>query len=166
MSESTQSEGALATRVNKKKLRCHFCNKIGHFKRDCAEFAKVKDQSKPVQTQKKTKVGAFKLTITADNADNENSSDSESTGVVVQHVLSACFNGHDQWILDSGATCHMCNNTASFDDLQPLPKSLNVTLGDGRNVQAVGQGSVVFNEFVAGQGKLYATQCVFFSYLI
>ena len=132
-------EGALATQVNKK-LRCHFCNKIGHFKRECAEFAKVKDQSKPVQTQKKTKLGAFKVTITADN---ENSSDSESTGLVVQHVLSACSNGHDQWILNSGATCHMCNTTATFDDLQPLPKPLNVTLGDGRNVQAAGQGNVV-----------------------
>ena len=117
-----------------------FCNKTGHFKRDCAEFAKVKDQSKPVQTQRKTKLGAFKVTITADN---KNSSDSESTGLVVQHVLSACSNGHDQWILDSGATCHMCNDAAMFDDLRPLPKPLNVTLGDGRNVQAVGQGNVV-----------------------
>lgn len=117
-----------------------FCNKTEHFKKDCAELAKVKDQSKPVQTQRKTKLGAFKVTITADN---KNSSDSESTGLVVQHVLSACSNGHDQWILDSGATCHMCNDAAMFDDLRPLPKPLNVTLGDGRNVQAVGQGNVV-----------------------
>ena len=48
-------------------------------KRDCAEFAKVKDQSISVQTQKKTKFRAFKVTITADN---ENSSDCESTGLV------------------------------------------------------------------------------------
>ena len=80
------------------------------------------------------------MTITADN---ENSSDSESTGLVVQHALSASSNGRDQWILDSGATCHRCNDAATFSDLRPLSISLNVALGDGRNIQAVGQGNVV-----------------------
>ena len=41
------------------------------------------------------KLGAY---ITADN---ENSSDNESTGLVVQHALSACSNGRDQLILVS-----------------------------------------------------------------
>ena len=91
-------------------------------------------------------MGAFKVTITADN---ENSSDSESTGLVVQHVLSACFYGRDQWILDSGATCHVCNDPATFSDLQPLSVPLNITLGDSRNVQAVGQG----NEVLMSHGK-------------
>ena len=132
-------EGALTTRF-KKKLRCHFCNKLGHFKRDCEEFAKVKGQIEPVQVKKKTKMGAFKVTITAEN---ENSSDSESTGLVVQHALSADSNAHDQWILDSGATCHMCNDEAMFSHLRALRSPLNVTLGDGRNLQAVGRGNVV-----------------------
>ena len=42
-SRATQpsQEGAMTTRF-RKKLRCHFCNKPGHFKKDCEEFAKVK----------------------------------------------------------------------------------------------------------------------------
>ena len=124
----------------KKKPRCHFCYKPGHFKRDCKEFARVKGQSKPDQAKKKTKMGAFKVTITAED---ENSSDSESTGLVVQHALSADSNARDQWILDSGATCHMCNNEMMFSDLQALRSPLNVTLGDGRNLQAVARGNVV-----------------------
>ena len=84
-------------------------------------------------------MGAFKVTITADD---ENSSDGESTCLVVQHALSAYSKDHDQWILDSGATNHTCNNAAMFGDLQPLPRPLNVTLGDP-NVQAIGQGNVV-----------------------
>lgn len=55
-------------------------------------------------------MGAFKVTITAED---ENSSN-ESTSLVVQHALSAGSNVGDQWILDSGATCHMCNNEAMF----------------------------------------------------
>ena len=46
-------------------------------------------------------MGAFKVTITAED---ESSTDSESTGLVAQHVLSTKSNTHDQWILDSGAT--------------------------------------------------------------
>ena len=138
-SDQPSQEGALTTRI-KKRLRCHFCNKPGHFKRDCEEFAKVKAQTKPVQAKRKTKTGAFKVTITAED---ENSTDSESTGLVLQHALSVDSNVHDRWILDSGATCHMCNNEAMFSDLRTLPSPLNVTLGDGRNLLAVGCGNVV-----------------------
>ena len=37
----------------------------------------------------------------------------------------------DSWIVDSGATCHMCNNKALFANLQQLKEPLEVTLGDG-----------------------------------
>ena len=79
------------------------------------------------------------MTITAEDG---NSSDSESTGLVVQHALSAGPNLHGQWILDSGATCHMCNKESMFCELQALPTPLNVTLGDGRKLEAVGRGNV------------------------
>ena len=132
-------EEALTARF-KKKLRCNFCIKPGHFKRDCKEFAKVKGQSKPDQDKKKTKMGVFKVTITAED---ENCSDSESTGLVVQHALSADSNAHDQWIIDSGATCHICNNEAMFSELRALHSPLSVMLGDGRNLQGVGHGNIV-----------------------
>ena len=47
----------------KKKLRCHLCNKPGHFKKDCEELAKLRGQAKPVQVKKKKKMGAFKLPL-------------------------------------------------------------------------------------------------------
>lgn len=120
-------EGALTTSF-KKKLKCHFCNKPGHFKKDCEELAKLKLQGKPAQAKKKTKMGAFKVTITAED---ENSTDSESTGLVAQHALSTESNSHDQWIIDSGATCHMCNKKSMFSHYQPQETPLNVILGDG-----------------------------------
>ena len=98
-------EGALTSSI-KKKLRCHYCNKFGHFKKECEEFAKVKGHSKPPQIKKKNKMGAFKVTITAED---ENSTDSESTGLMAQHALSTKFSTHNQWIIDSGTTCHMYN---------------------------------------------------------
>ena len=88
----------------------------------------------------KTKTGAFKVTIVAQDDD---SSDSEDIGLVAEHALSAGSTAQNHWILDSGATCHMCNNEAMFSDLQALQNPLNVTLGDGRDLHAVGCGNVV-----------------------
>ena len=62
---------------------------------------------------------------------------------MAQHALSAGSIAQNHWILDSGATCHMCNNEAMFSDLQALQNPLNVTLGDGRDLHAVGRGNVV-----------------------
>ena len=126
-------EGALTTRVK----RCFYCKKPGHFKRDCEEFTK---KNQPKTLKNKAKLGAFKVTITAEDEDG---SDSESTGLVVQHALSANGRSDSQWILDSGATCHMCNKESMLSDLKPLPIPLSVTLGDGRKLQATGQGKVV-----------------------
>ena len=131
-SNQFSQEGALTTSF-RKKLRCHFYNKPGHFKRDCEEFAKVKGQAKPAQAKKKNKMGAFKVTITAED---ESDSDSEGTGLVVQNALSTKCNSRDQWILDSGATCHMCNKKELFSHFQALRTPLNVTL-------ATGHGNVV-----------------------
>ena len=121
-------EGALTAR-SRKKLTCYYFHKIRHIKNlDFEEYAKVKDQTKPVQAKKKNKMGAFKVTITAED---ENSSDSEGCGLVVQHALSAGPMTSGQWIVDSGATCHMCNKESMFADLHPPPTPLNVMLGDG-----------------------------------
>lgn len=137
--DSQSSHEGVLTASFKRKLRCHFCNKTGHFKKDCDEYAKYRD-SRSVQVKKKTKMGAFKVTITPEDG---TSSDSESTGLVVQHALSSTCDARNRWILDSGATCHMCNERSLFTDYQPLQKPLKVVLGDGRSLQAVGQGNVV-----------------------
>ena len=65
---SSQEGAALTTRVK----RCYFCKKPGHFKKDCEEYAKVKDQGKSAKSKSKDKrkVGAFKVTITAQDEFN------------------------------------------------------------------------------------------------
>lgn len=135
-------EEALAANIRKRPI-CYFCRKPGHIKRECEEYAKHRDQARPVRGKKSTRMGAFKVTITP--ADDQNDPEDESTGLVVQHALVGGSDTRDQWILDSGATCHMCNDKSMFYTLQALPGSVKVTLGDGRSLQAVGRGSVTLN---------------------
>lgn len=68
--------------------RCFFCKKPGHFKKDSEDNAKMKtpDKTRAITPKRKAKLGAFKVTITTDN---ENTSESEGSGLVVQHAMLA-----------------------------------------------------------------------------
>ena len=75
---------------------------------------------------------------------DSSSSDSESAELLVGHVLSSSAKSRsDSWIMDSGATCHMCNNVMLLVELRSLKESLEVTLGDGHTLEATGRGTVV-----------------------
>ena len=47
------------------------------------------------------------------------------------------------WIIDSGATSHMCWDKESFTTLNHLQNSIDVVLGDGRAFTATGKGEIV-----------------------
>ena len=67
----------------------------------------------------------------------------ESIGLVACHALSAGAGRYDSWIVDSGATCHMCNDKRLFVELHNLDKPQEVALRDGHDVEAIGRGVVV-----------------------
>ena len=60
--------------------------------------------------------------------------------MVVSHALSTIVKTN--WIVDSGATSHMCNDESLFSEIKPLLKSQAVQVGDGHSVEAKGEGTV------------------------
>ena len=74
------------------------------------------------------------------------SSDDETIGRYACHALSvSSTKPTGNWIVDSGATCHMCADKTQFITLEELKKPLKVTLGDGFALQATGRGTVFLN---------------------
>ena len=65
----------------------------------------------------------------------------EIVGLVTKHVLFA--NRRSNWVVDSGATCKMCNNEELFDQIIGLEIPQEVTVGDGHSLQATGRGDVI-----------------------
>ena len=114
----------------KKQFKCHFCKKLGHFKRDCRKFL-ASQQSQQEKRQ---------LASTAEAKKPSSSSDSEGEALVTTHALTVSSRGN--WIVDSGATCHMCNDRSLFSELRSLEAPQEVTLGDGHVLQATAQGTV------------------------
>lgn len=135
-SEATSStESAMTTHKahTRKPKRCNHCGRLGHIKKYCRSLK----AEKKGQKEKSKKAAA---------ATTHENSDSESSGLVASHALSAS-NSIEQsaWIVDSGATCHMSHNRNLFSTLYQLQNPIDVMLGDGRALTATGRGEVVLN---------------------
>lgn len=113
----------------KKQLTCNFCKKPGHFKRECRKFLAT-------QQEKKQSANA----ADAMNEKKPACSESEGEALVTTHALTA--SSRRNWIVDSGATCHMCNDKELFSEINGLGTLQEVTLGDGHILQATAEGAV------------------------
>ena len=125
--------------------RCHFCNKFGHIQRNCREREKKLslEGRGPGNYQSKS----TKHKINSTNARRQlDDTDSDEVGLVVQHVLSTDVVNQQvdtDWIVDSGATCHVCHDRSLFTDLENLKQPLDIVLGDGRSLNATASGTVI-----------------------
>ena len=109
---------------------CFHCGKPGHFKRNCHLL--TKDEKKTKQFHR-NHPKANKASVRRD-------SDSENEALVAEYCLHAGTVGN--WIVDSGATCHMCSRRELFSELQPVKQETEVTLGDGHALKVAGHGTV------------------------
>ena len=96
--------------------------------------------------------------------------DSDEVGLVFQHVLSADVankQADTEWIIDSGATCHVCHDRSLFTELQNLKQPLDIILGDGHTLKATGCGTVILMLECGGlKGNVgFTMYCMFLSLL-
>ena len=97
--------------------KCHYCGRFGHIRRTCKEW----DRKKSDSSQKESKNVKLKANRAEVRRRDSSSSDSDSIGLMVNHVMSASSTGRlNDWIVDSGATCHMCNDDKLFAELRSL----------------------------------------------
>ena len=118
--------------------QCYYCKQYGHMQKICTERTKAEEEkSKHGGSEKGSKRPKPK-----------------GVGLVTSHVLGVTEPAHD-WIVDSGATCHICNSKELFEELHPLSKPQKVTLGDGRTVEAMSTGVIeVKLKLPGGESKI------------
>ena len=125
--------------------RCHFCNKFGHIQRNCHERERRLMLENRQTSHNRSKKIAHKIN-SVDTRSQHDGSDSDELGLVVQHVLSADVvkkSAGTNWIVDSGATCHVCNDSSLFIELHNLKNPLDIILGDGHTLRATRCGTVI-----------------------
>ena len=110
----------------RKSFTCHYFHKPGHYKKDCRKF---------LAAQKKQ----------ANAAEKKQTPSSDGETFVTIHALAATSSG--TWIIDSGATCHMCNNKNLFFDMKHLDTPQQVTLGDRSPLEGLAEGTVKLRRY-------------------
>ena len=137
------SGGAMAARHQsyRRGPRCHICQKFGHIKRYCKEY---EEQFNPALREKRGERKGVSLRVNkVEVMQRDGSSSASEHGMVTCHALSASVTHPlDSWIVDSGATCHMCNDKGLLAEFVSLKSPLEITLGDGHVLQAIGHGKV------------------------
>ena len=159
VSSESESDGALADKhkVASKGPRCFECHRFGHIQRYCPERIRYLAEPRSFEYRKSNrqwnKGKRNEVHQTRDKWESESDSERNITGLVMSHALSTVeCSETDSWIIDSGATSHICNDRRSFTDFHTLEKPQYVTLGDGHALSAIGTGNV-YLELVLKNGK-------------
>ena len=129
---------------NKKFIKCHHCGKLGHIRRFCKDFNKDKNKKEYGIQGNKNKGNQVEK--------GQSGPPKESLGLVQSLAANARGINSETWIVDSGATCHMCNNKALLEDIVKFDETVDVLLGDGKVLNATGSGNVLIHT-VLGNSK-------------
>lgn len=118
---------------DKKWFKCFFCKKEGHAKSDCPEYKKWLAKK---EKEKSTRKAQHQPKAKGD----KESSHKES--LIFACALSAGQNHEpSDWIVDSGASTHMCNSESAFRSL--ADNSTKINIADKSSVVSAGIGDIV-----------------------
>ena len=107
-------------------MKCYYCGKEGHWKKDCYK-------RKSAEGGTSTSGGSREFTFLA------------------EEVVKTPRTG---WIIDSGASQHLCGNKNDFATYTKISKDQDITIADGTKIQATGIGDI---EIVTKAGSITLT---------
>lgn len=111
---------------------CKYCKKTNHFIEDCYKVKNKEKRNAAYQQKNKSAEGNASVVSGTDNID--------SGDCLV--VFAGCVAAHDEWILDSACSFHICINKEWFSSYKPMQNGDVVRMGDDNPCEIVGIGSV------------------------
>ena len=127
-----------------KDAECWYCLEKGHYQASCPLRQKAKERKEAAMGERANAVS---------KKEDVSKVEEVEMSFMVKHYYEP--ETEDEWILDSGATGHMCFNPGAFESLKRLPKAKRVFLGDGSEVGAYGTGTIRLNDEMTLEEVLY-----------
>lgn len=131
-SSSGQQNSALVVGAQRS-IKCFECGKIGHKKSECRN-RKCNNCHKVGHLMKDCKLKKNKYI-------EKNTNTNSKTSFVTREMQGNLLNSKN-FVLDSGASDHMCYIKEMFSDFCELSNRRFVTIGDGNNLEVLGIGKV------------------------
>ena len=114
-------------------LVCWYCNKKGYRQDSC----RTKQKAEEARTER---LGKWKRTADMRESETAGAAAYASVQALVAEISITPTN--ENWVIDSGATHHLCRNRHSFRNLKPLAKPVMVRLGDSSTIPAIAAGTI------------------------
>ena len=127
--------------TSRKGPKCHHCGRFGHIKRECQMLLESPGKNQDNRTTSYSNKRLLRKQKAYGAEEDTEDEGEEIVGLVTGHALSA--NRRSNWVVHSGATCHMCNNEELFHQIIGLETPQELTVDDGHSVQATGPGDVI-----------------------
>ena len=134
------------------RMLCHSCNKPGHFIRDCPTTpSRDNYQSQPQSHNPPPRPWNRRPRPRNQRHRAKMACEVPDEAFVFCTERNGKAGKRSDWIIDSGASCHMTWEKELFHEYKELSGS-TVKLGDGRTVEAMGEGTVKVSVY---RGKLH-----------
>lgn len=130
--------GRMTISDKKKVTHCAKCGHKGHWARECKtklENYKSKTDFKPREPQQEPKFKPKDVVFTTFE-NSEVDSVNRYTSYLVKDALKT------QWIADSGASNHICNEQSWFKELKHYDTPRHITVGDSSESEVIGEGKI------------------------
>lgn len=129
---------------NLSRLKCWSCGRLGHRRADCKKNGRSRNRS---FKHRKQQAAASVAAASASAASAAAAGVSEDRAPLFDYEVQCLVAGtpsstSSSWIIDSGATHHLCNDKTLFSTLGRLGTEINVALGDGSVVPAPASGTL------------------------
>jgi len=127
-----------------KDTECWHCLQKGHMQSSCP----LRAEREKRQKERKEARDKANVVPKVEEVDSE-----KEMSFMVKHYYDE--EPETEWVLDSGATGHMCCDRKAFETLKRLPNAKVIYLGDGSEVGAYGIGTVLLNSTIPLKEVLY-----------
>lgn len=154
MRMKTDTSSSEAFQAIKKGRKCFRCGKEGHFKSQCKGNFQNNSNNKHCTICKKP--GHLVSECWFKNNKSKGSKDMSSHKNKTSNVFHVCmspalnaqmYQNNDVWIMDSGASEHMCHNIEYFKNYVSFPSPKQIIIGDGNVIKAEGIGNIYLEAY-------------------
>lgn len=121
---------------HKEKRECYECHQVGHIRRFCKVWKKKLREEREKEMKKKESVN--NVEEEEDDIMVVTESDSEDAN----NLALAVSNKVIKFKVDSGATCHLCNDREAFSSLQKPDSRMTVTVANSQRLEVQGIGTI------------------------
>ena len=145
-------------RIEKTGRRCFYCGRSGHIRSKC----RIRENGEKARSEFGTQKDQFNPGDDSSSVNATTASAHALVSATASISRSDISTADPAWIVDSGASHHICGRHQNFYRLQHLEKPIEIYLGDNTVILAIGIGTI---RIVLNNGKtleiesLYAPKC-------